>query len=241
MVARLASRPGNLKTLLATTHATLTGDIAPGSSTASGKSQLPSTVSLPAPGWKCTCRGFGGLRPRIQQQEVRLLGCSFRQTTHKRQHLPGCPLDQIDVGNQGQRTSITINSLAKILGVAIELSFCVRSGAGGWGISPSFTYHPTVDRNSAPAFRILELLQKACRVLSERTPTCTREYDMASRDRFAHSALQSIIRLFKSNTPKASPLDVDSFGQSLIYYAARNVRESCTRSHGLSVRPSEQV
>ena len=100
-------------------------------------------------------------------------------------------------------------------------------GVGGWSISPSFTYYPTVDAETAPAFRILTLLKHAMRVIpyddpGPRTP--------ARLEELVALALVKLVTLFQ--TSKASPLAVDSRNKSLVHYAAEMVSPKLP-AHGL--------
>lgn len=48
--------------------------------------------------------------------------------------------------------------LSRLLSSAICLTFTLFSGAGAYSLSPTFTYYPTVDESTAPAFRILNVV-----------------------------------------------------------------------------------
>lgn len=173
-------------------------------------------LSLLPPGLRCFCRRLGGLNRRVQRQSTRWGALSLYKSTETQQHLPGCPHWRETGGRFNQCVGIRFNGLAKILGAAIECSFAVRSGAGGYGISPSFTYHPTVDGKTAPAFRIWQLVFDCCYLRRSR---------LSSHEKglFASKALARIIKLFQGKAPKASPLDVDILNHSLVHRICYNV------------------
>lgn len=109
----------------------------------------------------CRCRP----RRHIRRHNFTWSSLVFSVETAVPNHLPGCPLGQVAGVNRSQKLSLRYTGLWRILNSAVQLSFGMTRGAGGWSISPSFTYYPTVDAETAPAFRILTLLKHAMRVI----------------------------------------------------------------------------
>jgi hypothetical protein len=112
--------------------------------------------------------------------------------------------------------------LRRLLGSAIELSFAMNSGAGGWGITPNLTYYPTVDPKTAPAFRILGSLERSLSfvMLSGRVGS-EKNFPLPQWDKIVALALAKILRLFQAR--KASPFSIDTANQVLTHVVARCV------------------
>lgn len=72
-------------------------------------------------------------------------------------HWPSCPLSKTP-RKQRLKASLKYTGVSRLLKSVIEISFALTSGAGGCSISPSFTYYPTVDVKSDPAFRLIDLM-----------------------------------------------------------------------------------
>ena len=72
-------------------------------------------------------------------------------------HWPSCPLSKT-VKKSRRAISLEYAGLARVVKLIIKVTFAWTSGAGGSSISPNFTYVPTVDQKSSPAFRILNLM-----------------------------------------------------------------------------------
>lgn len=131
------------------------------------------------------------------------------------QHMPGCPMAGVPKVNRKKELRITYTGLKRLLNVAVNVSFSMRSGAGGLSISPSFAYRPTVDASTAPAFRMLRLLNNASKEML---------LDPHDWQKLVASILTKIIGLFRAG--KASPLAVDFENQSLLHYLALSVCRS---------------
>jgi hypothetical protein len=164
----------------------------------------------------CRCRP----RRHIRRNNFTWSSLVFSVETAVPEHLSGCPLGQAAGVNRSQKISLRYTGLRRILNSAVQLSFGMTRGAGGWSISPSFTYYPTVDAKTAPAFRILTLLKNAhaMRLVSYEDPD---PRTPARLEELVALALVKLVTLFQ--TSKASPLAVDSENQSLVHYAAEMV------------------
>ncbi len=135
----------------------------------------------------------------------------FSLETASQEHLPECPASRTVEADWSRKVAFKYTGLRSILSSAVQLSFAIKSGAGGWTISPGFTYYPTVDRRNAPAFQIMNLLRGA-----------VWDFRLSSQwDKFVALALAKILRLFQ--TRRASPLAVDSNNTSLAHLAAQSV------------------
>ena len=127
------------------------------------------------------------------------------------QHVPGCPIAGIAATNQTRKLGVRYTGLRRLLNAAVQISFAMQSGAGGWSISPTFTYYPTVDAGSAPAFRMIHVLRGF-----SAHPGCR-----GRRGEFMGVVLAKMLGLFQAG--KASPLAVDSMNQSLLHHFASTV------------------
>ena len=105
--------------------------------------------------FSCMCRRLR----RFQRKTIVRGSLALSSETVTERHLPGCPAKQkITDTDQSRRFSLTYTGLQRLLNLAVQLSFTVVSGAGGGSLSPRFRYFPTVDSETAPAWRMLNLL-----------------------------------------------------------------------------------
>jgi hypothetical protein len=172
--------------------------------------EIGTTVSRYTAGrFSCLCR-----HPRrLNRRNIvwGSLGLSLETATEE--HLPNCRAAQILTSrNRSQRIALTFTALRGLLNSAVQLSFAMRQGAGGWSFSPTFTYYPTVDSKTAPAFRILSLLQDSLCLYLDR---------VSWRETLVPSAVCAILRLFQAR--EATPRAVDADNRSLVHYVTESV------------------
>lgn len=117
---------------------------------------------------------------------------------------PSCPMAKI---NSKKRVTLAFKyeGLARILKTAVNVSFTMTSGAGGFSISPKFTCIPTVDKCLDPAFRILRLISD-CFVADHSNP-----------EALMIAGMKRLIRLVDDGKPR--PTAVTSTNKSLMHYA----------------------
>jgi hypothetical protein len=135
--------------------------------------------------------------------------------TTTEQHEAACPAGLIRGADRSRKVSLRYAGLQSLLKSALQISFAMRFGAGGWSLSPNFTYHPTVDERSAPAFRIMKIIQRAA-FPARLDPTASIWWE-----KLIGLALTKMLALFR--TGKASPLAVDYKNQSLLHHWAWEV------------------
>ena len=157
---------------------------------------------------RCTC-------PRPYQstttQGARLGYLLLSKKSEIRGHWPACPLS--NTASKSRRSiGFGYSGFASILHAAVEFSFTLTSGAGGFSISPSFTYYATVDGRSDPAFRTLRLLKE-----------CALFYK-GNIGPFAAACFNNLIRLFDDK--KACPAAVAYGKRSLLHIVAEAVRQN---------------
>jgi hypothetical protein len=112
--------------------------------------------------------------------------------------------------NESQKFGLTFTGLRRLLKSAIQLSFVMPRGAGGWSFSPNITYYPTVDEEVAPAFRLMSLLR------------LSRHYDALDFvtwwEKLVPLAVSRILKLFQAG--QADPRAVDARNRSLAHHLA---------------------
>ncbi|KAI0111261.1 hypothetical protein GGR51DRAFT_71546 [Nemania sp. FL0031] len=158
----------------------------------------------------CLCRSSR----KISHQQSRW-GCFLfsSEVSSTRKHLPSCPFSQIDSQTWATKYSIGYKGLRKLVRSGFVLSFVNKYGAGGESISRGFTYYPTVDARTAPAFRIMNLT--GILVMCSKKKHVD-ERLIAEALRYCYD---SIVELYRQK--KASPKDSTLDGWSLLHGMAR--------------------
>lgn len=135
------------------------------------------------------------------------------QMSSTRRHFPDCPLSQIDSETQASKWTLEYFGLRNMCQTAFALSFVNTRGAGGRSISPGFTYYPTVDKETAPAFRLMRALGIFVQT--------RRDWDEADT-RTVQRCFDKIFELYSKK--KASPKDITSSGESLMHLIVNVIR-----------------
>lgn len=166
--------------------------------------------------FSCLCRRRRQGRVKVKNVTWGPLLFSVEAATN--QHVPGCPLAQVlTVIDGSQKMSVTYTGLRNLVNSAIQLSFNMTWGAGAWSLSPSFTYYPTVDQKTAPAFRMMNLLYRSLSSISLDDEDV--EHNGLSYkiwlERLVPSATLAILRLFRAKL--ASPRAVNAQNESLVF------------------------
>jgi hypothetical protein len=155
----------------------------------------------------CWCRH----RRRLRIKTVTRGSLTLSWQTATEQHLPECPATRLMIGtDRSQKVALTYTGLRHLLNSAVQLSFAMSWGAGAWSLSPGFTYYPSVDSETAPAFRILTLVTEA------RFGGALRNVGLW--EELSHSAVSAILGLFRAK--KASARAVDADNRSLVHHLA---------------------
>lgn len=111
------------------------------------------------------------------------------------------------------------NGLRRLISCAIGLSFSASFGAGGFSLSPNFTYYPSVDSSTSPVFRIFDLL----RWLLNLFPGHARggkEPWTADFLELVDLCVADIILLYRDG--KAAPKAIDDRGRSVMHHLTRS-------------------
>ncbi|KAF4457900.1 hypothetical protein F53441_253 [Fusarium austroafricanum] len=126
-------------------------------------------------------------------------------------HEKDCCFYILSAGHEKTRT-IRFTGLASLLKRGIEVSFSSRAWAGGFSISPSFTYFPVVDPDVAPAFLVMYLLGRA---------SWFKEIDETRSKAILSATQQKLQELFCSG--RASPNDVTQDNYTLLHYLSISI------------------
>jgi hypothetical protein len=175
-----------------------------------GPTQTSSMLSrYPGGRFSCLCRHLQHLERKNSVWGT--INVSVETITEK--HLPGCPAAHIVLDtNQSRKISFTYTGLQTLLNSAVQLSFMMPSGAGGWSLSSNITIYPIVDSETAPVFKLLTLVQTAQMSMLDATKMTETLYP---------SVVSLILRLFQAK--KASPRAVDNHNKSLVHYLIKCV------------------
>lgn len=133
--------------------------------------------------------------------------------------MPGCPRARLPGAGQTRTIAVEYTGLKRLLKTAIKVSFSLRTGAGGWSISPTFAYYPTVNEFREPAFQLIALLRD-CLYNAEEPPPFFEE--------FTKIVLAEVFSLLE--TGKISPRAVDSKNRTLLHYLAVLINDICLDS-----------
>ncbi|KAK8140033.1 ankyrin repeat-containing protein [Apiospora sp. TS-2023a] len=159
----------------------------------------------------CTC----GRIERSRAQVVASIGpFMWHNETMRCAHSPSCPLARITGDEQRQTFGFRYTGLARILRAAVEISFSLNHGAGGWSLSPNISFRPTVDENVDPVFRVLDLIQRllSVSVQTRMKPT------ISQLQEFISSCQIKMLQYLRGG--KSSPLATDSQNNSILHILA---------------------
>ncbi|POS75691.1 hypothetical protein DHEL01_v205908 [Diaporthe helianthi] len=128
-------------------------------------------------------------------------------------------------GRKKRRIAVGFNytGLTHVLKTAINMSFALTYGAGGFSISPSFACNPTVDDKLDPAFRIVALIGYGLKYLDEGT------------EHVLITGMKRLIRLFDDG--KVCPTAVNKWNQTLMHWAISSIDPNPDRRGSSSTGP----
>lgn len=159
----------------------------------------------------CTCNS-----QRIQRRQKRSFGpVSFaKEAVTKRSHVVGCPFAIFNIHETNSWSAdITFRAFRGLVSAAVNVSLSITTGAGGFGMAPSFTCFPM--RESSPAFQVVEVLLWACWPGHE----LTNEEHAKVFERGIHT----LKTVFTSKT--SSPFEIDVNGNTLLHAASNPSRK----------------
>ncbi|KAK8078568.1 pyruvate decarboxylase [Apiospora saccharicola] len=138
----------------------------------------------------------------------------YREVT-SRGHYPYCPMYKTLAPKQKRRYGLLYTGLMQAIKGAIDITFNMTSGAGGWSVSPGFRYSPTVDTTQDPAFRVLNVHREFLYKWSHWQWTGLLPDELHTD--FHSRATEKIRWLFDNR--RTSPLAVDVRNRSLMHEA----------------------
>lgn len=109
------------------------------------------------PEFQCICNPRQVLRGRRRR-----LGLAFmeQERVTDNMHVPRCPLACFCVQSYDKWSfGISVKALERILHAGLTISMSATFGAGGFGLSPSFTYFHV--RGNSPALQVVSILESA--------------------------------------------------------------------------------
>ncbi|RKK81916.1 hypothetical protein BFJ69_g3523 [Fusarium oxysporum] len=128
------------------------------------------------------------------------------ETTTDITHYKDCGFGFVDPKYSRSRT-IRISSFVRLINKAVELTLRTTGGAGGFSISPSFTYFAEVNENRSPAFRVFDILMRSISSTQWAMRNCP--------EFFFKSIIVKLQAIF--NTGTAMPTDLGPRGCSLLH------------------------
>ncbi|KAF4808296.1 hypothetical protein CGCSCA5_v012626 [Colletotrichum siamense] len=157
--------------------------------------------------FRCTCNPR-----RILRRQKRSFGpVSFgKETVTRRSHVVGCPFAIFNIHESNTWSAgITFRAFRGLVSAAVDVSLLITTGAGGFGISPSFTYFPMRERS--PAFRVVEVLLWAFRTMRYK-----------STDEDVAKVFERGIHILKTvfTSGASSPFEIDRNGDTLLHAAS---------------------
>lgn len=185
--------------------------------------------SKPIMGRFCTCPR---LQSAMKSKWIQMGHASFSGEWETVAHWAGCPMAKM-ASKERIAIGFKYNGLIRMLKTAVNVSFSMTSGAGGFSISPNFTCSPTVDANLDPAFRIVTLIG-----VSLISDALWRVKDTTPRS-FVVACMRKLIRLF--NDRKACATAVNSQNMSLMHYAIMAVSIQVVWLHSQNSKTDKSV
>lgn len=149
---------------------------------------------------------------RVQTRRKRQAGPFFliSEAVAENNHARGCPLAGLVDTDTTWSAGISLRALRGLVSVAVATTLSSARGAGGFSISPVFTYAPV--RDNSPAFEVVSVLRQASRL------TMYGELSRGAYCELVRRGVRTLQVIFR--TKRASPFDLDVTGRNLLYYAS---------------------
>lgn len=147
-------------------------------------------------------------RKSLQRRQASLGDFSLAtEVTIYRKHLPGCRLGRNIPVSKSKSIQLSYLGLRKLFSTAIDFSFSLKTGAGGFSMGPNIALRAVVDRYTSPTFRAMELAQESI-------------YDLQKEDldQFIEVVIRRIAQLY--DLKRSSPRDTDITGNSILHHWA---------------------
>lgn len=161
----------------------------------------------------CTC-------PQKRARKRHRFSCGpfhFYKISSVFRHSVHCPVGSLGLVEEQQTWGCILASVpALFIRKAVEVSYCMTAGAGGFSISPRFTYYRTVSGTKSLVFRTIRTLMQSM------TATRSIGYDQIQWYRLMRVALSKIVQSYRDKV--TSPFDVDDRNCSALHVLAEMVR-----------------
>ena len=153
----------------------------------------------------CNCQA----QKRMHRRRLICLSMElYYDTVSEEEHFPSCSFSQFS--NKKRRIwGIRSTGVTWLLTKAIQASFALRSGAGGFSMSASLKNFTVVDTQEAPAWRVMRLLMNSVRDIRYESITPVEQTDLLEL------GVTIIGKLFQEG--KSSPTEVNSWQETLLY------------------------
>lgn len=168
----------------------------------------------------CSCRQRRVTRQKISAMASWVFSSETSQVQH---HLPDCRFRNCVTSAKETRWEVRFNGLRGLISYAVGLSFSSSFGAGGFSLSPNFTYYPSVNSSTMPVFRIMDLLHWFLTLIPRYAlyPDQTEVKEGAQTIlHFIDLCVDNIMFLYTRE--KASPRAIDECGRSALHHLSRS-------------------
>lgn len=206
LAARISSKPAVSREfcdLLSSTPRQRTAALEVNDTRSTWRASVPNSM----PENTCVC----GQQMRMSRMHFKIGSWAIHSERSVNGHTEYCPMSSITTPRRKRHYGFKYTGLVLAICVAIETSLDIAYGAGGLSISPNFKYHPTVNADKDPAFRILDIIKHIGTLPMERDSVL--QHAIATHQR----ARRMIAHLFMDRRTK--PSAVEQTGQSLMHKA----------------------
>lgn len=182
------------------------------------------TITITPASSICPCR-----QRRFTRQKVAAMASWVfsSETSQVQYHMQDCRFRNCVIGSKQTRWEVRFAGLRGLISCAVGLSFSSSFGAGGFSLSPNFTYYPSVNSSTAPVFRIMNLLQWFLMLLPCPLELQTSCPDQTEVEEWAQSFLTfidicigNIMLLYERE--KAAPRAIDEYGRSILHHLSES-------------------
>lgn len=163
----------------------------------------------------CNCQ------PRRTLQRKRFFWSSleiFQDTRTDTYHAPFCPLSRF-TNRVDQTWGMRHVTVSKLLGYAVQLSFCLAFGSGGFSMGPTINFQAVVDGSLSPAFQAANMILKLTAQVESPPPRVRKKKfsqdDIQQVEKFLSEGMIKIETSFHQR--KASPTDVDINMETILF------------------------
>ncbi|KAJ0164255.1 hypothetical protein CTA2_1429 [Colletotrichum tanaceti] len=157
---------------------------------------------------QCRCR-----TRKVQTRRRRQAGPLFFifEAVAENNHASGCPLAGLVDPDTTWSAGISLRAFRGLVSVAVATTLSAARGAGGFSISPVFTYAPV--RDNSPAFEAVMVLRHAASLVFGG------DLSRGAYGELARRGVRTLQVIFR--TKRASPFDLDMRGHNLLHLTSQ--------------------